>query len=221
MGCKHTLLALVKLLVNQHPQVLLLRATLYPCSTQPAFVLEIVLMYRTLPLTLMPRPTCQACRGPLDVIPLLQHVGHTTQWVLSANLLRVHSIPLSRLPSGHGKYFPLSMSCTDGAEELKGTCTLQITSVLHSVAIHCLESCKIMEKIPIPYPSCGVLMEILCILIIVYCRSVYIQVGMQEGTSNKSHNAKTELWKSLIRPINLHYIISVRMLKNRLNNHNI
>ena len=43
LGCKHTLLAHVELLVNQHPQVLLLRAALNPFSTQPVFVLGIVL----------------------------------------------------------------------------------------------------------------------------------------------------------------------------------
>lgn len=40
LGCKHTLLAYVALLINQHPQVFLLRAAFYPFSTQSVFVLE-------------------------------------------------------------------------------------------------------------------------------------------------------------------------------------
>ena len=39
LGYKCTLLGHVKLLLNQHPQVLLLRAALNPFSTQPVFVL--------------------------------------------------------------------------------------------------------------------------------------------------------------------------------------
>jgi len=40
-GCECTLPGHVKLLVNQHPEVLLLRVALYPFSTQPVFVLGI------------------------------------------------------------------------------------------------------------------------------------------------------------------------------------
>jgi len=39
LGCEHTLSGHVELLVNQHPQVLLLRAALSPFSAQPVFVL--------------------------------------------------------------------------------------------------------------------------------------------------------------------------------------
>ena len=39
-SCKCTLPGYVELLVNQHPEVLLLRAALHPFSTQPVFVLK-------------------------------------------------------------------------------------------------------------------------------------------------------------------------------------
>jgi len=41
LGCKRTLSGHVELLVNQHPQVLLLSASLNPLSAQPVFVLGI------------------------------------------------------------------------------------------------------------------------------------------------------------------------------------
>jgi len=43
LGCEWTLWGHVELLLNQHPQVLLLRAALSPFFTQPAFVLGIAL----------------------------------------------------------------------------------------------------------------------------------------------------------------------------------
>jgi len=45
LGCRCTLVGHVELLVNQHPQVLLIRATLTPFSAQPAFVLGIALTH--------------------------------------------------------------------------------------------------------------------------------------------------------------------------------
>jgi len=41
LGCKHTLLAHVELLIHQYPQVLLRRAALEPLSTQPVLVVGI------------------------------------------------------------------------------------------------------------------------------------------------------------------------------------
>ena len=41
LGCESTLLGHAKLLINQHPQVLLLRGALSPLSVQPVFVLGI------------------------------------------------------------------------------------------------------------------------------------------------------------------------------------
>jgi len=43
LGCEHTLLDSLELLVGQHPQVLLLRAALNPLCAQPVFVLGIAL----------------------------------------------------------------------------------------------------------------------------------------------------------------------------------
>jgi len=43
LGCELTLPARVELLVNQHPQVLLLKASLNPLSAQPVLVLGIAL----------------------------------------------------------------------------------------------------------------------------------------------------------------------------------
>jgi len=41
LGCERTLLGHVELLVNQYPQVLLLRSGLNPFSAQPVFVLGV------------------------------------------------------------------------------------------------------------------------------------------------------------------------------------
>ena len=45
LGCRRTLLGHVELLVNTHPEVLLLRAGLDPLSAQPVFVLGIALTH--------------------------------------------------------------------------------------------------------------------------------------------------------------------------------
>lgn len=45
LGCEHTLLGRVKLLVSQHPPVLLVRAALNPFPTWPLFVLRIALSH--------------------------------------------------------------------------------------------------------------------------------------------------------------------------------
>ena len=42
LGCKHTLLAHIESFINQHPQILLLRAALKPFSAQPVSVLGLL-----------------------------------------------------------------------------------------------------------------------------------------------------------------------------------
>jgi len=86
LGCEHTLLGHVVLLINQHPQVLVLRAGLNPFTTQPVFVLEaapthvqdlalgLVELYEVLT-----GPSLKPFKVPLDGIPSFQHVDRTTQ----------------------------------------------------------------------------------------------------------------------------------------------
>ena len=99
-----TLQGHVELLVNQHTQVLLLRASLILFSAQPVFVLEVALTHmQDLALGLV--DLYEICMGPplkpvqllLDGMHSLQYVDCTTQLVSSADLLRVRSIPLSML----------------------------------------------------------------------------------------------------------------------------
>ncbi|KAK4818782.1 hypothetical protein QYF61_019128, partial [Mycteria americana] len=86
VGCKCTLPGHVELLINQHAQVLLLRAALNPFSTQPVFVLWIVPTHaQDLALGLAELhevrtgPPLKPVNVPLDGIPSLQRVDHTTQ----------------------------------------------------------------------------------------------------------------------------------------------
>ncbi|KAK4821092.1 hypothetical protein QYF61_013420 [Mycteria americana] len=86
LGCKCTLPGHVELLINQHPQVILLRAALNPFSTQPVFVLGIAPTHvQDLALGLV--ELHEVCTGPplkpvkvsLDGILSLQCVNHSTQ----------------------------------------------------------------------------------------------------------------------------------------------
>ncbi|KAK4825967.1 hypothetical protein QYF61_003536 [Mycteria americana] len=93
LGCKCTLPGYAELLINQHPQVLLLRAAVNPFSTQPVFVLGIALTHvQDLALGLVelhevcPGPALKPVTVPLDGIPSLQHVDHTTQLAVVGNL---------------------------------------------------------------------------------------------------------------------------------------
>ena len=86
LGCEHTLLSHVELLISWHPQVLLLRAALNPFSTQPVFVLGIAsTQVQDLALGLVQLhevrtgPPLKAVQVPLGGIPCLQPVDHTTQ----------------------------------------------------------------------------------------------------------------------------------------------
>ncbi|PKU46357.1 rna-directed dna polymerase from mobile element jockey- hypothetical protein [Limosa lapponica baueri] len=87
LGCNCMLPAHVKLLVHQHPQVLLLRAGLNPFSSQPVSVLGIaVTQVQNLALGLA--ELHEVCTGlpfklvwvPLDGIPSFQHVNYTTEF---------------------------------------------------------------------------------------------------------------------------------------------
>jgi len=87
LGCKHTLLCHVEFLVNQHLQVLLLRAALNSLSTQPVFVLGIAKTHmQHLALGLLElykvhtAPLLKPLTVLLDGIPSLQHVDCTTQF---------------------------------------------------------------------------------------------------------------------------------------------
>ena len=82
LGCEHTLLGHVELLINQHPKSF----SWGSFSTQPVFVLGIALIYvPDLALGLV--ELHEVCMGPplkpvkvsLDGIPSLQHVDRTTQ----------------------------------------------------------------------------------------------------------------------------------------------
>ncbi|KAK4818827.1 hypothetical protein QYF61_019864 [Mycteria americana] len=86
LGCERTLLGLVELLINQHPQVLLLRAALNPFSTQTVFVLGIApTRVQDLALGLVEchevrmGPPLKPVKVPLDGMPSLQRVNCTTQ----------------------------------------------------------------------------------------------------------------------------------------------
>ncbi|KAK4818497.1 hypothetical protein QYF61_014227 [Mycteria americana] len=86
LGCKWTLPGHVELLINQHPQVLLLRAALNPFSAQPVFVLGIAATHvQDLALGLVELhevhmgPPLKPVKVPLDGIPSLQAVYCTTQ----------------------------------------------------------------------------------------------------------------------------------------------
>jgi len=85
LGSKRTFLGHVELLVNQHPQVLLLRAALNPSSAQPVFVLGVAPTHvQDLVLGLVELyevhmgPPLKPVQVPLDGIPFLQRVDHTT-----------------------------------------------------------------------------------------------------------------------------------------------
>ena len=86
LGCKHTLLADIKLLINQHPQVLLLRTALNLFSAQPVSVLGIAsaqmqaLAFGLVePQEVHTGPPLKLVQAPLDGIPSLQCVNCTTQ----------------------------------------------------------------------------------------------------------------------------------------------
>jgi len=76
-GCKSTLATHVKVLINQHLQVILLRAVLSPFFTQPVFVLGIALtqVWHLAPGLKGMGPPLKLLEVPLDGIP---PIGMTT-----------------------------------------------------------------------------------------------------------------------------------------------
>jgi len=84
LGCKRTLLAHVELLIYQYPQVLL-RAALEPLSAQPVLVFRIAPTHMQDLFGLVELhgvhagPPLQSVKVPLNGIPSLQRVNHTTQ----------------------------------------------------------------------------------------------------------------------------------------------
>jgi len=85
LGCERSLPGHIELLVNQHPQVLLGRAALNPVSAQPVFVLGIALTrVQDLAFGLVELhggrtgPSLKPVTVPVDGIPSLQRVDHTT-----------------------------------------------------------------------------------------------------------------------------------------------
>jgi len=86
LGCERTFQAHVELLIHQYPQVLLLRAALEPLSAQPVLVFGIAPTHvQDLVLGLAELhavhtgPPLQPVKVPLNGIPSLQSVNHTTQ----------------------------------------------------------------------------------------------------------------------------------------------
>ena len=85
LACEHTFPGHVDFLINQQPQVLLLRAALNPFSTQPVSVLGIVLTHlQDLAFGLVglyevcTGPPLEPVKVPLHGIPSLQCVDCTT-----------------------------------------------------------------------------------------------------------------------------------------------
>ena len=106
LGCECTLLAHIQFSIHQYPQVLLLRAALNSLIVQTVFVLGIDPTHvQDLALGLVElREVCtgsplQPAKVPPDGTSLpssMSTAPHSS--VSSANLLRVHSIPLSMSP---------------------------------------------------------------------------------------------------------------------------
>ena len=98
-------MAFTESFIHQHPQILL-RAALKPFYTQPVSVLWIGLtQLQDIALGLVEfqelgmGPPLQPTQVPLDGIPSPSTLTASLSLVSSANLLRVHSIPLSMSPT--------------------------------------------------------------------------------------------------------------------------
>ncbi|RMC15740.1 hypothetical protein DUI87_07944 [Hirundo rustica rustica] len=100
--CKHTLLAHIKLLMNQQPQVILLRVAFNHNHTQLAFGI-VLTQAQNFALGLVELhnvhmdPVLQLLKIPLDGISSMSIPLHSL--VTLANLLRMLSIPLSMSPA--------------------------------------------------------------------------------------------------------------------------
>ncbi|PKU41812.1 hypothetical protein llap_7885 [Limosa lapponica baueri] len=119
LGCKHALPGHVELLINQDPQVLLLRAALQPFSTQPVFVPGITMsQVQDLALGLIELhevdmdPPLKPVQVSLDGIPSLQRVDCTTQLGVVSKLAEGALYPTVRVSNKDvkqpwSKYLPL------------------------------------------------------------------------------------------------------------------
>jgi len=103
LGYKWTLSAHVQLFIHQYPQVFLSRAALSALIPQPVLILGAMPTHVQDPALCLVEPhdvhivpLLELVWVPLQGILFLRRVNCTTQFVSSANLLRVHSIPLSR-----------------------------------------------------------------------------------------------------------------------------
>ena len=101
-GCEHTLVAYVQLFIHQYPQVLLGRAVLKPFIPQSVLILGVALTHvQDLAPGLVEPHDVQT--GPLSSLSRSLWMASHPSGVLtaphslvsSANVLRVHSIPLS------------------------------------------------------------------------------------------------------------------------------
>ncbi|PKU35584.1 nipped-bhypothetical protein [Limosa lapponica baueri] len=86
LGCKWTLPAHVQLFIHQYPEVLLIRAALNPFIPQPVLILGIAptqaqdpILGLVEPHEVHMAPLLKLVQVPLDGIPSLRHVNHTTQ----------------------------------------------------------------------------------------------------------------------------------------------
>ena len=105
-GCQRTLLVHVEFLINQYPQVLLLRAALEPPPAQPVLVFGIALTHvqdPALGLVELPAvhagPPLQPVQVPLNGIPELHLIPRLSLQLYHHQILLVH--PLSFSDASH------------------------------------------------------------------------------------------------------------------------
>ena len=86
LGCERTLVAYVQLFIHQYPQVLLGRAAVYAFMLQSVLILGVALTQVKHPALglvesheVHTRPLLELVQVPLDTIPSLRCVNHTTQ----------------------------------------------------------------------------------------------------------------------------------------------
>lgn len=92
LACNHKIPAHAEFSIDQNPQVLYFRTTLYPFSAQSVVVLEIT--QQGLAPGLVEREFCtdlllNPVKYPLNCIPSFQHSEHTTQLNVIHELARV------------------------------------------------------------------------------------------------------------------------------------
>ncbi|GAB0176555.1 hypothetical protein GRJ2_000120700 [Grus japonensis] len=149
LGCKCALPAHVELLINQHPQVLLLRAALNTFSTQPVVVLGITpthvqdLALGLVELHVLCIGLClKPVKVPLDGILSLQHVDCTTQLGVVSKLAEGALDPTVHVANKDVK------QCRSQYQPLRNT--TRHWSPLGHRAIDCNSFSMAIQ--PIPYP---------------------------------------------------------------------